>query len=63
MKRLRTAVTAGTMLHIGTEQPNRLLPEIILALSAAKLPILSLNVKQPTLEDVFLALTGKTLRD
>ncbi len=59
----RDAEDAGTMLHISMEQPNRLLPEIILALSAAKLPILSLNVKRPTLEDVFLALTGKTLRD
>ena len=54
---------AGTLLRIGTEQPNRALPEIILALSAARVPILSLNVKQPSLEDVFLALTGKTLRD
>ena len=53
----------GTMLYLSAEQPNRLLPEIILALSAAKLPILSLNIKRPTLEDVFLALTGKTLRD
>lgn len=55
----------GTMalLLIRTRRPNLALPGVVMALNAADIPLLSLNVKQPSLESVFLALTGKTLRD
>ena len=53
----------GQMLHIRTEHPNRVLPALVAALTAADLSLTSLTIKQPNLEDVFLALTGKTLRD
>jgi ABC-2 type transport system ATP-binding protein len=50
-------------IRLRTEQPNRVLPGLVAALSAADRPLHSLNIKQPNLEDVFLALTGKHLRD
>ena len=50
-------------LLIRTRRPNLALPAVVAMLNALNLPLLSLNVKQPSLESVFLALTGKTLRD
>ena len=51
------------MLRVRADRPNLALPGLVTALTNAQLPILSLSIKQPNLEDVFLALTGKTLRD
>ena len=51
------------LLQIRAPQPHRVLPGIVAALNAADAPLLSLQIKQPNLEDVFLALTGKNLRD
>jgi ABC-2 type transport system ATP-binding protein len=51
------------VLLVRTNQPNRALPGLVSVLNAADVPLRSLNIKQPNLEDVFLALTGKTLRD
>lgn len=53
----------GETIRLRTEQPNRVLPGLVAALTAADAPLLSLTIKQPNLEDVFLALTGKHLRD
>lgn len=50
-------------LRVRADRPNLALPGLVIALTQAQLPILGLNIKQPDLEDVFLALTGKTLRD
>ncbi len=50
-------------LHVRAEHPNRALPELVAALNAANVPLIALSIKQPNLEDVFLALTGKSLRD
>jgi ABC-2 type transport system ATP-binding protein len=50
-------------LLVRTNQPNRTLPGLVSVLNAANVSLRSLNIKQPNLEDVFLALTGKTLRD
>lgn len=55
--------SAMALLLIRTRRPNLALPGVVTALNAADIPLLSLNVKQPSLESVFLALTGKTLRD
>lgn len=52
-----------TCLLIRTRRPNLALPAVVAMLNALNLPLLSLNVRQPSLESVFLALTGKTLRD
>jgi ABC-2 type transport system ATP-binding protein len=55
--------SAHCMVLARTDQPNRALAGLVSALNAADVPLRSLNIKQPNLEDVFLTLTGKTLRD
>src|SRR5579871_3263724 len=45
-------------LHVRSASPNQVLPNLISALNAASLPLMTLNIKRPNLEDVFLALTG-----
>lgn len=50
-------------LHVRTEQPNRVLPLLVSALASFDTPLYSLNIREPNLEDVFLTLTGKILRD
>jgi len=50
-------------LHVRSASPNQVLPNLISALNAASLPLMTLNIKRPNLEDVFLALTGNNLRD
>ena len=39
------------------------MPELVLAASAAGAPLLEALAVRPTLDDVFLALTGRSLRD
>ncbi|PRX49985.1 ABC-2 type transport system ATP-binding protein [Prauserella shujinwangii] len=39
------------------------MPELLRALDAKDIPMLSMQVHRPTLDDVFLTLTGRTLRD
>ncbi len=56
------AAVGGT-LRVRADRPNLALPGVVTVLSRAELPLLSLAIKQPNLEDVFLSLTGKTLRD
>jgi ABC-2 type transport system ATP-binding protein len=58
----RTRVTdAGVELHVkGTE---RLLPSVVGAAEAAGIPVLDVSVTEPTLETVFINLTGKELRE
>lgn len=51
------------LLHIRARQIDRAVPELIAALYEVKIPLLSLSIQQPNLETVFLALTGKSLRD
>ena len=50
-------------LLVRTNRPNQTLPGLVACVSALNVPLLSLNVRQPSLESVFLALTGKSLRD
>ena len=53
----------GYLLRVRTDRPNHALPEIVSALTGFNQSFQSLSIKQPNLEDVFLALTGKSLRD
>lgn len=50
-------------LRIRSQRPNQAVPGLVGALAAEKLSLVTLSVHQPGLEDVFLALTGKSLRD
>jgi ABC-2 type transport system ATP-binding protein len=54
-------VEGGIELHVkGTD---RLLPTVVSAAEAAGFPVLDLSVNEPTLETVFINLTGKELRE
>jgi ABC-2 type transport system ATP-binding protein len=44
-------------------QGNAVLPEFLRALDAAGIKALTAEIKRPTLDDVFLALTGRSLRE
>jgi len=51
----------GVELHVkGTD---RLLPTVVSAAEAAGFPVIDLSVAEPTLETVFINLTGKELRE
>ena len=54
---------AASHVVLQVAQPHLTLPELLTMLEKAGAGLLSLNVRQATLEDVFLALTGRNLRD
>ena len=53
---------AGSWLLVSGE-PHRALPALIAALQARNLPLERLATRQATLDDVFVSLTGRSLRD
>ncbi len=55
------AIDGGVELHV--KGADRLLPTVVSAAEAAGFPVLDLSVSEPTLETVFISLTGKELRD
>ncbi len=58
----RTRVLEGGVeLHV--KGADRLLPTLVSAAEGAGFPVLDLNVSEPSLETVFISLTGKELRD
>jgi ABC-2 type transport system ATP-binding protein len=60
---VRAATIDGDALHLTTERGEVAIAPLLRALDAAGLPMLSVNVARPTLDDVFLTLTGHSLRD
>ncbi|RLQ81559.1 ATP-binding cassette domain-containing protein [Mycetocola zhadangensis] len=52
-----------TVLEITLERGNTELPRLLRHLDAAGVPVRTAALRQPTLDDVFLALTGRSLRD
>jgi ABC-2 type transport system ATP-binding protein len=54
-------IDGGVELHV--KGSDRLLPTVISAAEGAGFPVLDLSVSEPTLETVFITLTGKELRD
>ena len=58
--RTRT-MEGGLELHV--KGSNRLLPRVVNAAESAGFPVIDLSVTEPTLETVFINLTGKELRD
>ncbi|MGQ9916792.1 MAG: ABC transporter ATP-binding protein [Bryobacteraceae bacterium] len=51
------------MLSASAEKPARVVVELVKWLEAAGVEIEDLHIRRPTLEDVFLELTGKSLRE
>jgi ABC-2 type transport system ATP-binding protein len=58
--RTRT-IDGGVELHV--VGADRLLPTVVAAAENAGFPVIDLSVTEPTLETVFITLTGKELRD
>jgi ABC-2 type transport system ATP-binding protein len=54
-------IDGGVELHV--KGKDRLLPAVVAAAEEAGFPVLDLSVTEPTLETVFINLTGKELRD
>jgi ABC-2 type transport system ATP-binding protein len=52
----------GTLLTVSTSAAETLVPQLITRLSP-KSDLLGVTIEEPTLDDIFLQLTGKTLRD
>lgn len=52
-----------TAVSLRVPQGNAILPEFLRLLDAAAIQVLTAEVKRPTLDDVFLALTGRSLRE
>jgi len=63
IKGVKEVAVDGNSLKIASAKGSRNLGQIIDAISAADSEIVSVNVEQPTLEGVFLTMTGRTLRD
>jgi len=58
---LTRPMEGGVELHV--KGKDRLLPIVVSAAEDAGFPVLDLSVSEPTLETVFINLTGKELRD
>jgi ABC-2 type transport system ATP-binding protein len=54
-------IEGGVELHV--KGNDRLLPKVLAAAEEAGFPVIDLSVTEPTLETVFINLTGKELRD
>jgi ABC-2 type transport system ATP-binding protein len=57
----RVEQSGGRVIVFGRD--DQLVVRVVMALSAAKIRFRDLRTEQPSLEDVFLALTGKAMRD
>jgi ABC-2 type transport system ATP-binding protein len=55
--------TESTLVSVRVPQGTALLPEFLRALDAAGIKVLTAELKRPTLDDVFLTLTGRSLRE
>jgi ABC-2 type transport system ATP-binding protein len=53
----------GTTVRIHATGGDAVVPELVLALAAADVAVLTVDLRRPTLDDVFLALTGRSLRE
>ena len=60
---IRETSRAGNTVRVTVEPGGQQLLAITRALDAAQVPIASIQLARPTLDDVFLTLTGRSLRD
>ena len=51
------------MLRLTVEHGEQALPALLRVLDGAGITMSSINLSRPTLDDVFLTLTGRSLRD
>jgi ABC-2 type transport system ATP-binding protein len=60
---VREVATSGATLRLTVERGDQVLMSLIRALDAAKVELVSIQLARPTLDDVFLTLTGRSLRE
>lgn len=60
---VKECTISGNVLRIVSNKQSKNLGRIIDCISDADSEILSLNIERPSLENVFLTLTGRSLRD
>ncbi len=60
---VRELTVTGEVLHVTVEEGAVAVAPLLRALDAAELTPTSVNVSRPTLDDVFLTLTGRSLRE
>ncbi len=60
---VRNITTEGSRLRLTVEQGEQALPALLRRLDAAGMAIESINLSRPSLDDAFLTLTGRSLRD
>src|SRR5438067_2661794 len=61
---IRSALTGdGRHIQVASEKPARTLVEMVKWVDAQRIDLEDVHLKRPTLEDVFIELTGKKLRD
>jgi ABC-2 type transport system ATP-binding protein len=60
---VREAVEAEGTLRLTVEHGEQALPMLLRVLDGAGITMTSINLSRPTLDDVFLTLTGRSLRD
>jgi ABC-2 type transport system ATP-binding protein len=53
----------GLTLSARVRDGGKAMPELLRALDKAKVDIVSIESRRPTLDDVFLTLTGRSLRE
>jgi ABC-2 type transport system ATP-binding protein len=53
----------GAVLRVHTERSGGLLSDLVVAASASGVPVVEASSQPPTLESVFLSLTGRDLRE
>ncbi len=59
----RDVTVDGTTIAFHTARGNHALPEVLRAFDNLGIPAVTAELKRPTLDDVFLALTGRSLRE
>ncbi len=60
---VRETSTSGRVLRVAVDSGGQVLLGIMRAMDAASVPVASIQLARPTLDDVFLTLTGRSLRD
>jgi ABC-2 type transport system ATP-binding protein len=60
---LRSSAVEGDRLHVTVDHGDVAVAPLVRALDSAGIPLKSIEVNRPTLDDVFLTLTGRSLRD
>jgi len=58
-----TIVSLENGYRVLTREPDKVLPEIVVLGTKHEIGLLSVKISVPTLEDVFIKLTGKALRE